>query len=95
MSKPKRWERIENIIHPERKKVLNELFFELTIENFITLIPNDDDLKAEYKKGYIKAMEKAREIVESKIYEDEIEKDINNETYCKSFRDRNSMLKEQ
>lgn len=64
---PKNWERIENIISPERKEVLNEILSELIAENFSTLIPNDENEK--FYEGKIKGLEKAIEIVKSKIYE--------------------------
>lgn len=65
---PKNWERIENIIHPERKKVLNEILSELIAENFSTLIPNNKNQM--FYEGKIKGLEKAIKIVKSKIYED-------------------------
>lgn len=66
---PERWHGIENIIFPERKKVLNEIHLELTAENLSTLIPTEDSDLALVRNGYIKGLEKAIEIVKNKIYE--------------------------
>lgn len=64
---PQNWERIENIINPERKKVLNEILEELTAENLSTLIPNNENQR--FYEGKIKGLEKAIEIVKNKVFE--------------------------
>lgn len=66
---PDKWLCIENIIFPERKKVLDDIHLELVAANFSTLIPTDDYELAKIREGYIKGLEKAIEIVNNKMYD--------------------------